>query len=95
MNEDLLPDLILAIDQQLVSPQTPYVAKAFDRLKKLGLHEAEAKTQLAMALGKEMDEVLRKKRGFDETAYRELLEALPFPEESGDEAEGEPAPEPI
>ncbi len=87
MNEDLLPDLIAAVEQQLVSPQTPYVAKTLARLLKLGLEESEAKSQIALCLGEEMDQLLRKRRGFDEKAYRGSLEALPMTAEENDEAE--------
>jgi hypothetical protein len=84
MNDDLLPDLIAAVEQQLISPQTPYVAQTLARLVKLGVDEAEAKSQIALCLGGEMDQVLRKRRGFDEKAYRASLDALPMrDEESG------------
>jgi hypothetical protein len=84
MNDDLLPDLIAAVEQQLVSPQTPYVAKALARLIALGLAETEAKSQIALCLGEEMDQVLRKRRGFDEKAYRASLEALPMPDDESE-----------
>lgn len=88
MNDDLLPDLIAAVEQQLVSPQTPYVAKTLARLVKLGLDEAEAKSQIALTLGEEMDKLLRTRKPFDEKAYKAGLNALPMePEE--DEEEGE------
>lgn len=81
MNDDLLPDLIAAVRQQLTSPQTPYVAKALARLIKLGIDEAEAESQIALCLGEEMDRVLRKRRGFDEKAYQASLDALPMMED--------------
>jgi hypothetical protein len=84
MNDDLLPDLIAAVEQQLVSQQTPYVAKTLARLTKLGLSETEAKSQIALCLGEEMDQVLRKRRGFDEKAYRASLDSLPMPDDEGD-----------
>lgn len=88
MNDDLLPDLIAAVEQQLVSPQTPYVAKTLARLVKLGLDEAEAKSQIALTLGEEMDKLLRTRKPFDEKSYKEGLNSLPMePEE--DEEEGE------
>lgn len=79
MNDDLLPDLIAAVEQQLSSPQTPYVAKTYARLLKLGIEEAEAKSQIALCLGEEMDQLLKKGRGFDEKAYRMSLNTLPMP----------------
>jgi hypothetical protein len=84
MNDDLLPDLIAAVEQQLISPQTPYVAKALSRLLKLGIDEADAKSQIALCLGEEMDLLLRQRRGFDENAYRTRLDALPIPDDEID-----------
>ncbi len=84
MSDELLPDLLAAVEQQLVSPQTKYVAKTLERLTKAGLDEAEAKHQIALCLGDEMDQVLKEKRGFDESAYRAALEALPFEDDETD-----------
>lgn len=78
MSDELLPDLLAAVEQQLVSPQTKYVAKTLERLVKAGLEETEARHQIALCLGEEMDAVLRNKRGFDEKAYRAALDALPM-----------------
>ena len=84
MNDDLLPDLIAAVEQQLTSPQTPYVAQTFARLVKLGIPEADAKSQIALCLGEEMDQVLRNRRGFDEKAYRTSLDGLPMAADEGE-----------
>jgi hypothetical protein len=81
---ELLPDLLIAIEQQLASPQTPYVRKTLDRLIRDGLDESEAKTQIALCLGEEMDQILRKKRPFDEKSYRSSLDALPMEPEPDD-----------
>jgi hypothetical protein len=85
MNDDLLPELVAAVEQQLASPQTKYVAKTFERLTKGGLADAEAKEQIALCLGQEMDASFRKRRGFDEKSYKELLSNLPM--EAADEEE--------
>ena len=74
----LLPDLLTAVEQQLASPQTPYVAKTLARLLKLGLPEDEAKTQIAICLGENLDEMTKKHRSFDESAYRKALDDLPM-----------------
>jgi hypothetical protein len=84
MSDDLLPDLLTAVEQQLTSPQTPYVAKTLARLLKLGLEEQEAKTQIALCLGEEMDNLLRTRKPFNEEAYRASLDALPDPNEDDD-----------
>ena len=81
MNDDLLPDLLAAVEQQLTSPQTPYVAKNLARLLKLGIEQTEAKTQIALCLGEEMDKILMTRKPFDEKAYRASLEALPMAED--------------
>lgn len=87
MSDELLPDLLAAVEQQLVSPQTKYVAKTLERLKKAGMETGEAKNQIALCLGERMDEMMRTKRGFDENAYREALDELPMVDEddSGEE----------
>ena len=78
MSDEIINDLIAAVEQQLVSPHTTYVAKTLTRLTKMGLDEDEAKNQIAICLGEEMEQLLRKKRSFDEKAYRESLGELPF-----------------
>ena len=78
MNDDLLPDLLLAVEQQLVSPQTPYVAKTLARLVGLGIEESEAKTQIALCLGEEMERILGSRKPFDEKSYRTDLDGLPL-----------------
>ena len=84
MTDDLLPDLLAAVEQQLASPQTQYVAKNFTRLLKLGIEETEAKTQIALCLGEEMDNILRTRKPFDEKAYRANLDALPLVDDEND-----------
>ncbi len=81
MNEDLIMDLLAAVEQQMVSPQTKYVAKAHERLCGLGLAPDQAKEQIALCLGEVMDEMMRSRRGFDEKAYREALDGLPMAQE--------------
>jgi len=83
MSDELLPDLLAAVEQQLVSPQTKYVAKTLERLRKAGLDDEAAKDQIALCLGGQMDEMMRTKRGFDEKAYRAALDELPMMEDDG------------
>ncbi len=86
MTDELLADLQVAVDQQILSPETPYVGKTYDRLIKLGVEAAEARTQIALCLGEEMDRILLTKKPFEVAAYQASLEALPFEEEAQDEA---------
>ena len=69
-------DLLLAVEQQLRSPQTPYVAKTFTRLTSQGMSEKDAKEQIAACLGEETDTMYRRKAVFDEKRYRTLLENI-------------------
>ena len=78
MNPELRADLLLAVDQQILSPETPYVRKTFQRLLKLGLDESAAKFQIVYCLCEEMEEIIRKPRTFDENAYRKALDTLPI-----------------
>lgn len=87
MQPDILADLLHAVEQQLDSPQTRYVRKTFDRLTGLGLTGEDAKTQIALCLGEEMDEVARRKRAFDEKAYRAALDTLPAADEPEEASE--------
>ena len=80
MSDELLADLLAAVDQQLASAQTPYVKATLDRLIRKGLDETEAREQIAWCLAGQMDEVMRSKRGFDEKAYRAALDELPMEE---------------
>jgi hypothetical protein len=77
---DILNGLLQAVDEQLRSPQTPYVKATFDRLLGLGLTAEQAREEIADCLGQELDEMLEKHRPFDETLYRALLDALPWQE---------------
>lgn len=80
LNDDLLADLLAAVEQQMVSPQTAYVAKTLERLCGAGHTPEKAKEQIAWCLGEVMDEMMRSRRGFDEKAYREALNGLPMEE---------------
>jgi hypothetical protein len=81
MNESLLETLLVAVGQQLGSPETPFVRKTYERLVKLGLTETIAREQIAICLGEECEIMFRKKQSFDIKGYRERLDALPFEED--------------
>ena len=77
MDEDaFFQDLLNAVEQQLVAPQTKYVAKTLERLTSKGLSAEDAKERIAACLGEETDAMWRSKRGFDEKSYREKLDAI-------------------
>lgn len=77
---EILQSLLLAVEQQLQSAQTPYVKKTYDRLLALGLSADAAREEIADCLGEEMDAILAEKRAFSEKNYRTLLDRLPWNE---------------
>ena len=81
-DESLIESLLPAIEQQLESPETPYVKAAFIRLvEKEGVSPDDAKEMLAICLADESNRMFIDQRNFDATRYQELLEDLPFFEE--------------
>lgn len=91
MDEDaFFQDLLAAVEQQLVAPQTRYVAKTFERLTAKGMSISDAKERIAACLGEETDAMYRRKSGFDEKSYREKLAAI----DPGERFEEEENPEP-
>ncbi|TAE91856.1 MAG: hypothetical protein EAZ81_04630 [Verrucomicrobia bacterium] len=50
---EVLDSLLLAVEQQLRSPQTPYVKACYERLQSLGMDEAQIREEIADCLGQE------------------------------------------
>ncbi len=81
-DESLIESLLPAIEQQLESPDTPYVKAAFLRLvEKEEISPDEAKELIALSLADESNRMFIDKRDFDVQRYQELLAALPELEE--------------
>ena len=80
MNEEdpLLADLRTAVDQQLTSAETPYVAETQARLVAAGFSDDEAKTEIALCLGEQMDALVDSGKPFNVKEYRTALAALPL-----------------
>ena len=75
---DLISSLVPAIEEQLVSKDTPYVKKAYERILKLEeIDSEEALKMLALCLADESNRMFIDKRNFDVIRYQELLNALP------------------
>ena len=75
---DLISSLVPAIEEQLVSKDTPYVKKAYERILKLEeIDSEEALKMLALCLADESNRMFIDKRNFDVLRYQELLNALP------------------
>lgn len=70
-------DLIDAVEQQIASPATRYVAATFERLLRDGLDADAARELIAACLAEESDRMFRSRRPFDEAGYRRRLDQLP------------------
>ena len=77
-DESLIESLLPAVDQQLESPETPYVKSTFNRLvEQQQLSPNQARELIALCLADESNRMYIDKRDFDVARYRQLLEDLP------------------
>jgi hypothetical protein len=75
--DDLVKNLLPAVEEQLESEQTPYVRLTLKRLIKLGEDQDESKMMIALCLADESNRMFIDKRSFDVIRYQDLLNALP------------------
>lgn len=77
--DDLVKNLVPAVEQQLESEQTPFVKLALERLIESDeeIDTDEAKMMIALCLADESNRMFIDKRDFDLARYKELLDALP------------------
>lgn len=75
--DDLVKNLLPAVEEQLESEQTPYVRQTLNRLIKKGEDQDEAKMMIALCLADESNRMFIDKRSFDIIRYQDLLNALP------------------
>ena len=76
--DEAVEKLLPAVEEQLKSPETPYVREAFDRiLNEPDIEEEEAKAMLAFCLADEIEAMMADERDFDGNRYQMLLELLP------------------
>lgn len=76
--DEAVEKLLPAIEEQLNSPETPFVREAFDRiLTEPDIEEAEAKAMLAFCLADEIEAMMTDEREFDSKRYLILLNLLP------------------
>jgi len=77
-DESLIRSLLPAVEQQLQSPQTPYVKATFTRLvEKEEISPDQAMELIALCLADESNRMYIDKRDFDVARYQQLLESLP------------------
>ncbi len=76
--DDVIKELIPAIEEQLTSPETLYVKTTYDRLlQEDDIDEDEAKAMMAFCLADEIEVLQREERVFDAQRYETLLNLLP------------------
>jgi hypothetical protein len=75
--DDLVKNLLPAVEQQLESEQTPFVKQALNRLIKAGEDSEESKMMIALCLADESNRMFIDQRDFDVVRYQTLLNALP------------------
>jgi hypothetical protein len=76
--DEAVEKLLPAVEEQLKSPETPYVREAFDRiLTEPDIEEEEAKAMIAFCLADEVEAMMADKRDFDGSRYEMLLGLLP------------------
>ena len=76
--DESLESLLPAIDEQLDSPETPYVREAYDRLlAEPDIEDEEARAMLAFCLADEIEALTAQERPFDSERYQLLLALLP------------------
>ncbi len=76
--DEALEKIIPAVEQQIESPITPYVAECYQNL--ISEHEIEsdeAKSMIAFCLADEIEALDRENRDFSEDRYKTLLALLP------------------
>lgn len=83
MDDPEILALLPAIDEQLTSPATPFVATSLDHLLTLDdIEESEAKYMLAFCLADELERMNEEGRAFDLERYKLLVTLLPALPES-------------
>lgn len=75
--EELSINLIPAVEQQISSPDTPFVSVNYHRLKSEGIEDEEAKMMIALCLADEVETLQKEKREFNLTRYEQMLQFLP------------------
>ena len=76
--DEAIESLLPAIEQQLNSPDTPYVREAYERiLAEPDIEEEEARAMLAFCLADEIEAMQSADRTFDVNRYQMLLTLLP------------------
>ena len=78
MEDPEILSLLPAIEEQLTSPATPFVAEALAHLlEQDDIEEEEAKYMLAFCLADEIEKMNREERPFNLERYQMLLNLLP------------------
>ena len=82
MSEELTGDelsdkLLPAVEEQINSPETPFVKEHYERLVNLGEEAQEAKKMIALCLVDEVEMLQKECRPFNLSRYEQMLQFLP------------------
>ena len=78
MDDPEILALLPAIEEQLTSPETPFVQSTYQSLlEEDDIDEAEAKYMLAFCLADEIEKMTNEERPFNLERYQMLLTLLP------------------
>lgn len=76
-NKDLRQEVFSIVDEQIRTNNPPETAETFERLKKEGFSDFDAKQMIGQCLSVEMFETLSNKELFDHKRFVENLNDLP------------------
>lgn len=75
--EELSDKLMPAVEEQIASPETPFVREHYDRLRAEGEEDREAKKLIALCLADEVEQMQLENRPFNLSRYEQMLQFLP------------------
>jgi len=76
--DELSDKLLPAVEEQMNSPETPFVRKHYQRLLDDGETETESKKMIALCLLDEVEQMQSQNRSFNLKRYEQMLEFLPI-----------------
>ncbi|MBF0097704.1 MAG: hypothetical protein HQM04_15150 [Magnetococcales bacterium] len=75
--ENAAREILLAVDNQLHSPDMPEVKATYERMLSLGYDDEDARKLIGSALACEIFLILAENQEFDRDRYRATLDMLP------------------
>ena len=76
--DEVVREILPAIEEQLGSQDTPYVRRTYERLlQEQEIEDEEARAMMAFCLADELEAMTTENRSFDAERYEMLLNLLP------------------